>query len=101
MSKQPHYTTIVREAFSGYLDGALDLDALIERLRYIELQILSDDEEESSRKVWFRFFEGDPLQTTISEIEKDLSDPQHPNCLILKRGIALGLQSGELAVHYS
>lgn len=101
MSKQPQYTTIAREAFSNYLNNSIDLDTLIERLRYMELQVISDDEEETGKEVWFRFFEGDPLHTTISEIEKDLSDPGHPNCTLLRRGIALGLAAGELEVHYS
>ncbi|WP_439882316.1 hypothetical protein ACSX1A_03945 [Pontibacter sp. MBLB2868] len=101
MSHQPQYTTIVREAFNLYLDNKIDLDELIERLRYVELQVQSEEEEESDRKVWFRFFEGDTLKTTIDEIEKDLRDPAHPGGVILKRGIAYGLDANELEVHYS
>jgi hypothetical protein len=101
MTHQPHYTTIAREAFNSYLDNRINLEELIERLRYIELQILSDDEEETGSQVWFRFFEGDTLKTTINEIEKDLSDPSHPASLILKRGIAYGVEANEIEVHYS
>jgi hypothetical protein len=103
MSQQTQYNTITREAFSNFLDQKIDLDGLIERLRYIELQILSDkdEEEETGKKLWFRFFDGDTLKTDISEIEKELSDPAHPSANILKRGIAYGLQSNELEVHYS
>ncbi|PRY12412.1 hypothetical protein CLV24_108156 [Pontibacter ummariensis] len=103
MSIQLPYTSIVREAFSLYLDQQIDLDTLIERLREIELQVMSEDpdEEETGKRLWFRFFEGDPLQTTIEDIETDLSQPSHPNSMILQRGIALGLESNELEVHYS
>ncbi|WP_242919477.1 hypothetical protein [Pontibacter liquoris] len=102
MSKQPHYTPIVREAFSLYLDEVIDLDTLAERLREIELQVLADDEEDETGKgLWFRFFEGDPLKTTIADIEKELSDPAHPSYNILRQGIAFGLQADELEVHYT
>ncbi|MBF9254723.1 hypothetical protein I2I11_15565 [Pontibacter sp. 172403-2] len=101
MTKQSQYTGIAREAFSHYLDNTSDLDTLIERLREIELQILSDDEDETSSGIWFRFFEGDTMKTTIRDIEKDLSAPSHPNYNILMQGIAFGLQTNELEVHYT
>jgi hypothetical protein len=101
MTKQAQFTNIVRETFSRFLDNELDLETLIERLREIELQVMSEEEEETGSQVWFRFFEGDTLKTTISDIEKDLSDTSHPNCRILMQGIAYGLKSNELEVHYS
>ena len=101
MTKQAHYTSIVSEAFSHYLDNKFDLDTLIERLREIELQVMSDDEDEIGAGIWFRFFDGDTLKTTISDIQKDLSAPSHPNYNILKHGIAFGLKFNELEVHYS
>lgn len=101
MTKQAHYTSIVREAFSNYLDNTTDLDTLIERLREIELQVMSDDEDEAGKGIWFRFFEGDTFKTTIDDIEKDLKSPEHPNHNILKKGIAFGLQENELEVHYA
>ena len=102
MTKQPHYVPIVRKAFSQYLDEIIDLDTLVDRLRGIELQVMSDDEEnETGKGLWFRFFEGDPLKTTIADIEKELSDPTHPSYNILRQGIAFGLQADELEVHYT
>ncbi|GAB3195271.1 hypothetical protein ABID22_003624 [Pontibacter aydingkolensis] len=103
MAALPHYKTIASEAFNDYLDNKTDLEGLIERLRYIELQVQSDDEEdeEPDKKVWFRFFEGDTLKTTINELEKELGDPAHPSYRILLYGIATGLEANELEVHYS
>jgi hypothetical protein len=104
MSQQPQYTSMASAAFNAFLDNQADLDTLIERLREMELQIMADEEEEeedSGKALWFRIFEGDPLQTTISDIEKDLADPNHPNYRILLQGIALGLEADELEVHYS
>ncbi|AKD04190.1 hypothetical protein POKO110462_11490 [Pontibacter korlensis] len=103
MTKQAQYTSIASAAFNEYLDNQIDLPVLISRLREIELQVMHDDdeEEETDKVLWFRFFEGDPLETSISDIEKDLSDPVHPNSRILLQGIALGLEAGELQVHYS
>ncbi|WP_299762585.1 hypothetical protein [uncultured Pontibacter sp.] len=103
MSELPQYKTIAGEAFHDFLDKRTDLNTLLERLRYIELQVQSDDEEEeeAGKVLWFRFFEGDSLQNTISDIETDLSDSSHPNSRILQQGILLGLQAGELEVHYS
>ena len=103
MAKQPQYIPIASAAFNAYLDNEIDLDELIKRLRDIELQVLSDEEEEeeSEGKLWFRFFADDPLQTTISEIEQDLHDPAHPSSQILLRGIAYGLDANELEVHFS
>lgn len=104
MSALPQYKTIASEAFNDFLDNKTDLDELIERLRTIELQVQSDDEdedEETGKGIWFRFFEGDNLKTTISDLEKELSDPAHPNYRILLYGIATGLEANELEVHYS
>ena len=109
MSSLPQYTAIASKAFNDYLDNEVDLDELIARLREIELQVMhddtedeeEDDNEETGKKLWFRFFREDPFQTTISDIENDLRDTSHPNCRILLQGIALGLEAGELEVHYS
>ncbi|WP_162426207.1 hypothetical protein [Pontibacter pudoricolor] len=105
MSKQSQYTTIATQVFSQYLDNEVDLETLIGRLREIELQLISDEEEEddevSNKKVWFRFFEGDPIQTTISDIENELSDTSHPSSKILLRGIAFGLANNEVEVHFA
>ncbi len=103
MTQVPQYTSIASAAFNEYLDNHIELDELIARLREIELQVMHDDEaeEETGKVLWFRFFSGDPFQTTIRDIENDLSDPSHPSSRILLQGIALGLEAGELEVHYS
>ncbi|OKL38560.1 hypothetical protein [Pontibacter flavimaris] len=109
MSQLPHYTPIASRAFNDYLDNQIDLDDLIARLREIELQVMHDDTEEEDEEepaetgkvLWFRFFSGDPFQTTIRDIENDLRDPAHPNSRILLQGIALGLEAEELEVHYA
>lgn len=100
MTLQPHYTSITKEAFTDFLENRIDSETLLDRLRYIEMQIISDDEDEVGKGIWFRFFEGDTLKTTISDIEKDLRAPGHPNYNILKKGIAFGIQSDELELHY-
>ena len=102
MTKQVQYIPMAREAFNSFLDNKIDFDILIARLRDMELQIMSEvEDDEPGKGIWFRFFEGDTQQTTISEIAKELSDPTHPNYRILMQGIAFGLQSGELEVHYA
>ncbi|MDX5417946.1 MAG: hypothetical protein LPK09_01930 [Hymenobacteraceae bacterium] len=104
MSKQPQYLPMARQVFGQYLDNEIDLYTLLERLRNIELQIMADEEEDeegNGKGMWFRFFEGDTLHTSISDIESDLADASHPNADILKRGIAFGLETNELEVHYS
>ena len=105
MSHQPQYTTVTSQIFSQYLDNEIDLETLIGRLRELELQLLSDEDEAedevSTKKVWFSFFEGDTLQTTIADIESELSNTAHPNSKILLRGIAFGLANNELEVHFA
>ena len=105
MSHQPQYTTVASQVFSQFLDNEIDLETLVGRLSELELQLMSDeegeDDEVSSKKVWFRFFEGDTLQTSISDIENELSDTSHPNSKILLRGIAFGLANNELEVHFA
>ncbi|TPE43270.1 hypothetical protein [Pontibacter mangrovi] len=105
MTEQTHYIPMAKAAFNAYLDNQIDLDTLLERLREMELQIMADEEEEeeedSGKALWLRFFKGDPLKTTISDIEQDLRDPGHPNYRILLQGITLGLEADELEVHYS
>jgi translation initiation factor RLI1 len=96
----------VKQVFNAYLDGVLNAEELIIKLREIEMQVMSDhdfeDEEEVEVKkgLWFRFFKGDTEGLTIDEIEKDLNNPGHPNYNILKHGMAIGLASDELEVHY-
>ncbi|MEJ8801994.1 hypothetical protein [Pontibacter sp. H249] len=101
MSRLPHYTTIASNVFNAYLDSEINLDEFLQKLREIEMQVNHDEEEETYKVLWFRFFEGDPLQTTIQDIEKDLTDPSHPNSRILLQGILMGLQAGELEVNCS
>jgi hypothetical protein len=107
MTIQAHYTPMARQLFGQYLDSAIDLETLIGRLREMELQLIADeevdDEEEveSNKRLWFRFFAGDDMKTSITEIAQDLSDPAHPNARILLQGIAFGLAEDELEVHYS
>jgi hypothetical protein len=109
MTKQTHYTAMARQVFAQFLDGQMDLETLIGKLQEMELQLLADEFDEveddelevAPKTMWFRFFEGDTLRTTIRDMEKDLQNPLHPNADILKRGIAFGLETDELEVHYS
>ena len=101
MTQHPQYTPIASAAFNAYLDNHIDLDELIKRLQEIELQVLSEEEDDNEGRLWFRFFADDPLQTTISELAQDLRDPSHPSSQILLRGIAYGLSVNELQVHFS
>lgn len=106
MARQNRYTLPVKQVFNAYLDGVINSDELVIKLREIEMQVMSDndfeDEEDTEVKkgLWVRFFKGDPDGLTINEIEKDLSNPQHPNYKIMKHGMAIGLASDELEVHY-
>lgn len=106
MTKQDRYTLTVRQTFSAYLDGIIDNEELIVKLREIEMQIMSDydtEEEEyvAGKGLWIRFFSGDTEGLTINEIEKDLQNTHHPNYKILRHGIAIGLADDELEVHYA
>lgn len=107
MTKQDRYTLTVRQTFSAFLDGIIDNQELIIKLREIEMQLMSDndtDEEEegvpTGRGLWIRFFEGDTDGLSIDEVEKDLRNVDHPNYRILMQGMAIGLAADELEVHY-
>ncbi len=104
MPQQSNYTPMAMQVFNQYLDQQLDLDALLEKLREMELQLMADEEdaeEETEKNLWFRFFEGDTEKTTIADIARDLQNPGHPGGAILLRAIAFSLSSQELQVHYS
>jgi hypothetical protein len=106
MTKQSRYMIPAKQVFNAYLDGILTNDELVIKLREIEMQVMSDldsdddDEAEIKKGLWFRFFKGDTEGLTISEIEKDLNNPGHPNFNILKHGMAIGIASDELEVHF-
>ncbi|MBC5773240.1 hypothetical protein H8S95_04120 [Pontibacter sp. KCTC 32443] len=105
MTKQARYTATVKQIFSAYIDGIIDNEELIQKLREIEMQLMSDqdsedEETEATKGLWIRFFEGDTEGLTIQEIENDLSNQEHPNYKILRHGIAIGLADDELEVHY-
>lgn len=101
MALLPQYIPMAKAAFSAYLDQQLDLETLLEKLHEMELQILADEEEATEKVLWFRFFNGDNFKTTVAEIDRDLQQEDHPSCQILKSGIAYGLQTDELEVHFS
>jgi hypothetical protein len=106
MTKQDRYTLTVKQTFSAYLDGIIDSQELIIKLREIEMQLMSDNDVDEDKEfvagkgLWIRFFEGDTEGLTIYEIEKDLNNPEHPNYKILRHGIAIGLAADEFEVHY-
>ncbi|WP_276497918.1 hypothetical protein [Pontibacter litorisediminis] len=70
-----------------------DTQALLEGLRQVE--------EAGEGELWLRFFEGDTGATTISDLERYLTAPSHPNYRSITDSILLALEQGGLQVHFS
>lgn len=51
-----------------------------------------------NKDIWFRFFEGDTLATTINDITRDLHSP---NADYIKKMMQIAVDDGELQVYYS
>ena len=61
--------------FNDYLQGHLDLEELIQKLRTIEsLHKQNQKNIKSESILWFKFSKDDSLTTTINDLQKDLSN---------------------------
>jgi|GEM_PF-6799532 hypothetical protein len=85
---------------NDYLQGHLNLEDLIQKLRAIEaLHKQTQKAIKSERTLWFRFSKDDSLVTTIDDLQKDLSN--HNREFTLERiREALNVDQ-ELSIHYS
>ena len=69
------YSHRVSILFNEYIQGQLELEEFIQKLRDMETkhrEILNDNSSESG--LWFKFSDDDTLATSIDDLEKDLAN---------------------------
>jgi len=88
------------EAFFNFLKDGNE-GALIKKLYEIEnhcRESINDNPDNSDKVMWFRFFKGDTLATTIGDIMNDLHSPNR-NYIMEKMKICY--ETAEIEVYYS
>ena len=89
------------EAFYTFLQDN-NLTALIDRLKRIENHYRGINElHEDDKQIWFRFFDGDPLATTITDIAKAFSYDTPRNREYMRDNLTLCCYKAEIQVYYS
>ena len=100
MTNLNRYNHRVSILFNHYLQGVVELDEFIQKLRIVEAlhrQNLNDNTSDNS--MWFKFSDDDTLGTTIDDLERDLSNTNRDFTLErMKEAINL---ERELFIHYS
>lgn len=69
------YSHRVSILFNEYIQGQLELEEFIQKLRDMEAkhrEILNDNSSENG--LWFKFSDDDTLATSIDDLEKDLAN---------------------------
>ena len=98
---QYHYACM--DAINLYMQGIYRRSQLISKLREIENHHRKEtDDYENEKQLWFRFFEGDNLVTTITEIDNCLLLPQtHPNFQSMIESFEIAITDASLQVYFS
>ncbi len=91
------YNHRVSVSFNNYLQGHLSLEDLVDQLQRIESQL---KQEKPEGGLWFKFSQDDSLATTISDLEKDLSDNKNREFTMERMREAINLDN-ELFIYYS
>ncbi len=100
MSNPNQYSHRISILFNEYIQGQLNTNQLIQKLRVIEAKYKENVKDVNSpNAIWFKFSQDDTLVTTIDDLAKDLSDDNRDFTLERIRE-ALNLDQ-ELFVHYS
>ena len=94
------YSLRISILFKDYLQGHLDQEELIQKLRAIEvLHKQNQKDMQSENTLWFKFSQDDSLVTTIDDLHKDLSNNNREFTLERIRE-ALNVDQ-ELTIYYS
>ena len=100
MIKPNQYSHRISILFNEYIQGQLELEGFIQKLREMETKyrkILNDNSPESG--LWFKFSDDDTLATSIDDLERDLTNTNREFTLErMKEAIST---EQELVVHYS
>jgi len=90
------YKPVIITLFSQYLSGAIDNVKLVVELVKIELQLRSNS---TNKCILFRFYNGDPLVTSIWNIGSDLRNAT--NYKYIRECMELAISSNELQVYFN
>ena len=66
-----HYKTLILNLFYSYLTNEISKKELVDKLYKIEIEMT---EVNPYQELWFKFFNGDTLATTIANIDMDDRD---------------------------
>ena len=85
--------------FALFLKGTIDKKNLISGLFSIETTI-NPNSEKSLKGLWFRFFKGDTVATTLRDLYCDIGDPKNDTFIRECMQMAIDDPKG-LKIHYS
>jgi hypothetical protein len=94
------YKKRILDLFQEFLNGEINNQLFIVTLYAFEMKIRRENKFKKNTDLWFRFFKGDTLATTILNIEFDLKgSTNNYNCLI--KNLMLAIELGELEIYCS
>lgn len=100
MTNLNQYNHRVSILFNDYLQGVIDLEKFIQKLRTVEdMHKHTIDGNTQKNSMWFKFSDDDTLGTTIDDLKRDLSDTNRDFTLERMRE-AINLEE-ELFIHFS
>ena len=79
---------IILDLFQSFLNGGITKQKLINELYKLEID-LTDLDNISDKDIWFRFFKGDNLATTIANLDMDIDCPTNKENILESLKIAI------------
>lgn len=100
MNTEKHRPTI-KKLFAQFYANEINKRQLIQGLREVEHKLFEQDfKMELSKQLWFRFFEGDTMATTIEDLCNDISSSTNHDYIMDKIEMAVKKPKG-LQIKYS
>lgn len=74
MKKLTQYQYACSKAMYEFINNHINLDTLLSKLKEVEDYHREEiGDHDSDKHIWFRFFKGDTMVTTLKNLENDLS----------------------------
>ena len=103
MNNLNQYKLRFLELFADFLSMKIDEQTFIQKLYSFEMKIKSENDETENEdcSLWFRFFKGDTLATTIRDIKTDLIFGNTSNHNFMIENLKLAIELNELEIYLS
>lgn len=91
----------VEMVFKKFLIGTITKEQLLKRLNAIDNRLKRLLGTKGNKSIWFRLFKGNPLATTIYNIQSYLDSPYHSNYYHFMECVEMGVIDVGMEVYFS